>query len=120
MPLWERLLDRSLALEVDQDNQATARVMTTGRAPTLRHIKRTRSASIAWLNERVLGPDITLNECISEVMAADIFTKRFTNKEKWEHVCLLIGMCTQDKCQNHSHFPHELLVRPLVVRSSCR
>ena len=34
MPLWERLLDRPLALDVYQDNQATARIMSTGRAPT--------------------------------------------------------------------------------------
>ena len=40
LQLWERLLDRSLVLEVYQDNQATARIMTTGRAPTLRHIKK--------------------------------------------------------------------------------
>ena len=57
LPLWERLLDRPLSLEVYQDNQATARIMSTGRAPTLRHIKRTHSVSIAWLNERVIGPD---------------------------------------------------------------
>ena len=47
LPLWERLLDGPLALEVYQDNQATARIMTTGRAPTLRHIKRAHSVSIS-------------------------------------------------------------------------
>ncbi len=65
-----------------------------GAAPTLRHIKRTHSVSISWLNERVLGPDITLHDCISEVMAAYIFTKRFVNREKWEQVCMLIAVCT--------------------------
>ncbi len=43
LPLWETVLDRTLSLEVYQDNQATARIMTTGWAPTLRHIKRTHS-----------------------------------------------------------------------------
>jgi hypothetical protein len=81
LSLWEKLLDRQMSLEVYQDNQATARIMSTGRAPTLGHIGRVHLVSIAWLNERVLGPDITLHDCISEVMAADIFTKHFTNAE---------------------------------------
>ncbi len=66
LPLWETILDRTLSLDVYQDNQATARIMTTGRAPTLRHIKRTHCVSVARLNERVTGPDITLHDCISE------------------------------------------------------
>ncbi len=74
LPLWERLLDRPLALDVYQDNQATARIMSTGRAPTLRHIKRTHSVSIAWLHEMVIGPDSALHDCVSDGMAADIFT----------------------------------------------
>ncbi len=74
LPLWETILDRPLSLDVFQDNQATARIMTTGRAPTLRHIKRTHQVSVAWLNERVIGPDITLYDCVSEVMAADMVT----------------------------------------------
>ena len=74
LPLWEHIFDRPLALEVYQDNQATARIMTTGRAPTLRHIKRTHGVSVAWLHERVSGPDINLHDCVSDVMAADIFT----------------------------------------------
>jgi hypothetical protein len=73
LPLWERLLDRTMSLEVYRDNQATTRIMTTGRAPTLRHGKRTHCVSISWLNERVLGPDISLHDRSSEAMAADIF-----------------------------------------------
>ena len=51
-----KLLNRPLALEVNQDNQTTARIMTTGRAPTLRHIKRTHCVSIAWLERESLRP----------------------------------------------------------------
>ena len=81
LQLWETLLSRPLQLEVYQDNQATARIMSTGRVPTLRHCKRTHCVSVAWLHERFLGDDITLNDCMSDVMAADIFTKQFINKE---------------------------------------
>ena len=105
LPLWETILDRPLSLDVFQDSQATARIMTTGRAPTLRHIKRTHQVSVAWLNERVSGPDIDLYGCVSEVMAADIFAKHFINKEKWGQACRLIGIITQNKCQYFSRLP---------------
>ena len=79
LPLWEKIFNRPVVLQVYQDNQATARIMSTGRAPTLRHIGRTHRVSVAWLHERVTGPDINLHDCMSDVMAADIFTKHFVN-----------------------------------------
>ena len=84
LPLWETILDRTLSLDVYQDNQATARIMSTGRAPTLRHIGSTHCVSKSWLNERVIGPDITLHDCLSEVMAAYLFTWHFVSRGKWE------------------------------------
>ena len=88
--LWERLLNRGLFIDVYQDNQATARIMTTGRAPTLRHIKRTHSVSVAWIHERVASDDIQLHDCVSAVMAADIFTRHFIDRGKWIDVCILL------------------------------
>ena len=83
-----KIFDRPLALEVYQDNQAAARIMTKGLAPTLRHIKRTHSVSVAWLHERVSGPVINLNDCISDVIVADIFTSSFIDRDKWfPYVC---------------------------------
>ena len=63
LPLWERLLNRPLQLELCLDNQATGRRMHTGRAPALRHIKRTHSVSVAWIHERVQSTDLNLNDC---------------------------------------------------------
>ena len=79
--LWEKLINRPLHLELNQDNQATARIMTTGKAPTLRHCKKTHCVSVAWIHERVRGQDASLNDCNTEVMAADIFTKHFVSRE---------------------------------------
>jgi hypothetical protein len=90
LPLWEKLLQRPLALEVYQDNQATARIMTTGRAPTLRHIGRTHCVAISWINERVTGSDVNLHDCVSDVMAADIFTKHITNRENGSRYVLCL------------------------------
>ena len=36
------------------------------------------------------------HDCISKVMAADIFTKQFADKDEWEHVCALIGVISQN------------------------
>ena len=113
-PIWERLRDRTMSLEVYQDNQATARIMTTGRAPTLRHIKRTHCVSISWLTERVAGPDNTLHGCISEVKAADILTTHFTNRDTWEHICMLIGVCTQNNLVRYSRYLHKHVL-PLAL-----
>ena len=77
LELWDKILNCSNVLQVYQDNQATARIMSTGRAPTLRHCKRTQCVSVAWLHERFLGDDMVLNDCVSDVMAAEIFTKTF-------------------------------------------
>ena len=55
LELWDKILSRSNVLQVHLDNQATARIMTTGRALALRYIERTHSVSICWLNERVFG-----------------------------------------------------------------
>ena len=72
LPRWERILDRKVDLEVDQDNQATARIMSTGRAPTLRHIGRTHYVSVAWIHERLSEPGINPHDCVSDAMAANI------------------------------------------------
>ena len=101
LELWDKIFNRSNVLQVYQDNQATARIMSTGRAPTLRHCKRTHCVSVAWLHERFLGDDMVLSDCVSDVMAADIFAKHFINKDKWEQVCMLIGVipgATVGKC----------------------
>ena len=73
IPLWTKILNRPVALELYQGNQAIGRIMATGRAPALRHIKRTYSASVAWTHERIRSPDVNLRDCVSDVMAADIF-----------------------------------------------
>ncbi len=62
--------------------------------------------SISRLSERVLGPDIALHNCTSEVMAADILKKHFVNREKWEHVCMLIGVCTVRHMPTLKPFKH--------------
>ena len=53
LDLWQTILGDEITMELYQDNQATARIITTGKAPTLRHIGRVHQVSIAWLHEFV-------------------------------------------------------------------
>ena len=73
------------------DNQATARIIQGGKAPTLRRIKM-HLVCVTWLHERMGSKDVQLEDCNTEVMAADILTKHFINSAKWLHACLLIGV----------------------------
>ena len=82
LDLWEQLLGRKVVLRLFQENQATARIITTGKAPTLRHIKRTHQVCIAWLHQVVADLGLLLTDCDTGVMAADIFTKHFVNRDK--------------------------------------
>ncbi len=93
LTLLEPILQRTHAeLDMFQDNHATARIMSTGKAPTLRHIRRTHCVSLSFVHEQVSGDDVQLYDCSTKAMAADIFTKHFTNPDAWRHALTLIGV----------------------------
>ena len=79
-----------------QDNQATMRVLQTGKAPTLRHFPRAHGVSLKWIFNAVKD-HANLCDCNTDVMAADIFTKHFINEEKWVAACKLIGIASPKK-----------------------
>ena len=88
--LWEKLLPHSPGLFVHEDNQAMIRIVETGRNPTMRYIGRTHGISVAWLHETFKKDELTLAYELSARMCADIFTKGFTDADKWRLVCSLI------------------------------
>ena len=90
LTLWERLLPHSPGLYVHEDNQAMIRVVESGRNPTMRYIGRTHGISVAWLHEQFQKEELTLAYELSSRMCADIFTKGFTEADKWSLVCSLI------------------------------
>ena len=67
------------------------RVIETGKNPTMRYLHRTHRVSVAWLHEVFKGEHLRLIYEISARMAADIFTKAFSDKAKWLAVCDLIN-----------------------------
>ena len=74
------------------------RICVTGRNPTMRYLSRTHRLNIAWLDERFQSSELQLVYCISNEMAADIFTKSFTDKIKWAEVCRLVNVVDKDTC----------------------
>ena len=90
LTLWSALSGRDTILEVHEDNQAMIRVVSTGRNPTMRYLGRTHRISVAWLHERFARDDVALVYEITTKMCADVYTKAFTDPNRWEAACWLI------------------------------
>jgi hypothetical protein len=93
---WEGLMGGSPSgrnqLFFHEDNQAMIQIVRTGRNPTMRHLGRVHKIAVAWLHEQwVAGVFIIFYEK-TDLMAADIYTKSFTDKAKWQAVCWLINV----------------------------
>ena len=75
-----------------EDNQATSRIISTGKYPTLRHVRRMHGVSISWLHDAYQKGVFQLFDCTTDYEAADIFTKHFTDVRRWRHALDLIGL----------------------------
>ena len=88
--LVEAILGRPIRLDFMEDNEATIRILATGRTPALRHMGRTHKVSLAWLYEQFSRDAVRLIYCPSEQQSADIFTKTFDTADMWEALLPLI------------------------------
>ena len=77
------------------------RVIETGRNPTMRHLGRVHNVDIAWLHERFQEPSYGLDYCLTDRMRADLFTKAYTNQDKWKHAVSLINVVDYEEWFNH-------------------
>ena len=75
-----------------EDNQATIHIIQTGNSAQLRHADRTQRTSLAWLREQFTKGFFNLVNVNTVYQVADILTKPFTSKAKWDHACNLIGV----------------------------
>jgi hypothetical protein len=89
--LWEQLLGRSQVVRFHEDNQPVIKVIESGNNKALRHTARTHKVSVSWLHERFKDKDLALDYIQTNDQAADVFTKSFTDKQKWKHACELIN-----------------------------
>ena len=88
MVLWERLLPHKPKVYFHEDNMAMIQIMKHGRNPTMRHLARTHRISVAFLHEQFAEGDFQLCYEVSSRMAADIYTKGFTDPVKWQVLIL--------------------------------
>ncbi len=87
---WDSVTEKKQKLYLHEDNRAMLRVIKTGRNPAMRYLGRTHRISVSWLHEVCASDDVCLEYTQSTDMAADIYTKAYTNAMKWKAVCLLI------------------------------
>ena len=91
LDIWN-LLATGVKLVCHEDNEVAIRVCKTGRNQTMRHLGRVHGITIAWLNEQYLSGLFSLEYEPSATMAADIFTKGFTNPDTWAAVSRLVSV----------------------------
>ena len=91
LTLAEQVLARKCQLVVREDNEATIKMVKSGRLTAMRHVGRTHRVDAAWLSEVCKSEDILLTYVSTDEQAADIFTKPFNDSKKWDHVCFLIN-----------------------------
>ena len=91
------------------DNTALIACVRSGRNPTMRYLGRTHQVSAAWLKEVCDSGVVNLAYAKSEDMAADVFTKGFSDPERWRRACTMIRVGTNAKdTQSLPHLPHLL------------
>ena len=92
LDLWSRILGRVPSVTLYEDNQATARIITTGKYPKLRHVQRLHGVNISWLHDLLKKGHYGLHDTHTKRQAGDIFTKHFTSVPLWNHAMSLIGV----------------------------
>ena len=76
-----------------EDNQATIRIIESGKSPSFRHTDKTQRLNLSWLAEQFRRKHFRLVYVTSQLQAADILTKPFANSEKWKRAVSLIAVC---------------------------
>ena len=90
LDLWDTLFDRQRVATVHEDNQAMVQICNTGKNPTMRHLNRTHKIDVKWLHERFQDSYLELKWTSTDEMRGDIFTKGFSEPDKFRHACDLI------------------------------
>ena len=92
LTFWSILLRRpDIVLKFHEDNQSMISVMTTGKNFSMRYATRTARLPIAWMHERFKAGVLELQYELSARMTADIYTKAFTDRDKWQVATWLIS-----------------------------
>ena len=93
--LWSKLLGKEMRPMLKEDNEACRIVVQTGNNPQMRHVERTHRVDIRWIHEQYSRKLYGLERVDTTAQAADIFTKPFSEKAKWDHACKSIQVARQ-------------------------
>ena len=86
LQLWERIAKRDMKPTLMEDNKAAIIVITSGKNPNMRHMSRTHRINLAFLTEVVSNKHVIMRHAATDYQCADVFTKRFPSKLKWDPV----------------------------------
>ena len=75
-----------------EDNQATIRILESGKSPAFRHADKTQRINLGWLSEQFRRKHYQLAYISTSLQAADILTKPFTSIDKWTKALKLIAV----------------------------
>ena len=78
-------------LQVAEDNDAARIMVSTGKNQKIRHLSRTHRVNLAWLFELARSDTLNIKYRDTKRQAGDIFTKGFTNPQKWWHATFNIS-----------------------------
>ena len=73
--LWQTVSGKPIPLDIEEDNEATIKIVRKGFSPKLRILTRTHRANLGAIHETVSQPDVNLKYISTDKQAADIFTK---------------------------------------------
>ena len=79
-----------------EDNQATIRILESGKSPAFRHADKTQRINLGWIAEQFRRRHYKMAYINTMLQAADILTKPFTNLDKWSKALELMRI-GQDK-----------------------
>ena len=96
--MWNVLAPQA-KLPCHEDNEVAIRVCRSGRNQTMRHLGRVHGITVAWLHEQYANGLFNLVYEPSATMAADIFTKGFTNPETWRSVGWLVSVIRPEEVE---------------------
>jgi len=91
MSLWDMLTGRKILLKVEEDNQATIKVVLKGYSPKLRHILRTHKVNLGSIKEVFDEDSAIIEYIVTTEQAADIFTKALAPL-KWHNALQLLNV----------------------------
>ena len=75
-----------------EDNQATIRILESGKSPAFRHADKTQRINLGWISEKFRRKHYALAYVSTSLQAADILTKPFTSADKWNKALSLISI----------------------------